>query len=183
MRVTAGKYKNRRLQCPPGVIRPAMERMRVSLFSILGDLTGLSFLDVFSGSGIMCAEAASRGASRVSAVEKDFLKKRTITSNLSFIEEEKSIFIMDAFLFFRKFKGKDSYDVVYFDPPFPFKKKIEMLNMAYDNQFLNDNGRIVIHYPKEDEKRFEDMSPELEIADSRAYGRSMVKILRKKCPT
>ena len=51
MRVTGGLYKGRNVSCPPGVIRPAMDRMRESLFAILGDLEGLSFLDLYAGSG------------------------------------------------------------------------------------------------------------------------------------
>ncbi len=62
MRITGGFYKGRTVVCPPGVIRPAMDRMRESLFAILGDLTGTSFLDLYAGSGVVGIEAASRGA-------------------------------------------------------------------------------------------------------------------------
>ena len=51
MRVTSGLYNGRKIKCPKGVIRPAMDRMRVSMFSILGPMEGLSYLDIFSGSG------------------------------------------------------------------------------------------------------------------------------------
>jgi 16S rRNA (guanine966-N2)-methyltransferase len=63
MRITGGEYRGRIVKCPPGVIRPAMDRMRESLFSILGNLEGKSFLDIFSGSGVVGLEAASRGLS------------------------------------------------------------------------------------------------------------------------
>jgi 16S rRNA (guanine966-N2)-methyltransferase len=53
MRITGGEYRGRIVKCPPGVIRPAMDRMRESLFSILGNLEGKSFLDIFSGSGVV----------------------------------------------------------------------------------------------------------------------------------
>ena len=98
MRITGGKYCRRNVVCPPGVIRPAMDRMRESLFSILGDLTGCSFLDLFSGSGCVAIEAASRGASQIHLVEMDRGKKATIEKNLSFVEEEKEWpEIMDGF--------------------------------------------------------------------------------------
>ena len=73
-----------------------MDRMRESLFSILGDLTGCSFLDLFSGSGCVAIEAASRGASPIHLVEMDRGKKATIEKNLSFVEEDKKLFVMDA---------------------------------------------------------------------------------------
>ena len=87
MRITGGKYVRGKIVCPPGVIRPAMDRMRESLFAILGDLSGLSFLDLFSGSGVVAIEAASRGAEPIVLVEMDRGKKATIEKNLSIIEE------------------------------------------------------------------------------------------------
>ena len=96
MRITGGKYCRRNVVCPPGVIRPAMDRMRESLFSILGDLSGCSFLDLFSGSGCVAIEAASRGAEPIHLVEMDRGKKETIEKNLSFVEEEKHLYMMDA---------------------------------------------------------------------------------------
>ena len=37
MRITGGELGGRRVDVPPGVIRPAMDRMRESIFNILGD--------------------------------------------------------------------------------------------------------------------------------------------------
>ncbi len=71
MRITGGTIRGRRVVCPPGVIRPAMDRMRESMFSILGPLDGFSFLDLFTGSGLVGLEAWSRGARPVVLVEKD----------------------------------------------------------------------------------------------------------------
>ena len=81
MRITGGIYRGRRITCPPGIIRPAMERMRESLFSILGDISGVPFLDLFSGSGLVGIEAASRGAEPVHLVELDRNKRETILKN------------------------------------------------------------------------------------------------------
>ena len=117
MRITGGKYVRRQIACPKGIIRPAMDRMRESLFAILGDLTGCSFLDLFSGSGIMAVEAAGRGANPVTVVEKDPIKKKVLYQNLSIIEETRFIRMMSV----DRFLATDSgcYDVVYLDPPFP----------------------------------------------------------------
>ena len=71
MRITGGVLRGRIIKCPDGIIRPAMDRMRESVFSILGDLSGKSFLDLFSGSGTIAIEAVSRGASQVELCEKD----------------------------------------------------------------------------------------------------------------
>ena len=78
MRITGGKLKGRIIECPDGIIRPAMDRMRESVFSILGDLTGKSWLDLFSGSGTIAIEAASRGANPIELCEKDKIKVNTL---------------------------------------------------------------------------------------------------------
>ena len=99
--------------------------MRESLFSILGDLTGCSFLDLFSGSGCVAIEAASRGASPIHLVEMDRGKKATIEKNLSFVEEDKKLFVMDAERYI--LSSLISYDIVYADPPFPMEGKVNLL--------------------------------------------------------
>ena len=73
MRVIGGKYRRRLLRVParPG-LRPTPDRVRETLFNWLGqDLSGLSCLDLYAGSGALGFEAASRGAARVVLVEKD----------------------------------------------------------------------------------------------------------------
>ena len=82
MRITGGTLCGRQVKVPGGLIRPAMDRMRESVFAVLGDLTGSSFLDIFSGSGIIALEAASRGAIYIEAVEMDPLKRKTLLENV-----------------------------------------------------------------------------------------------------
>ena len=76
MIITAGKYKGRKILTPDEKItRPTLSKVRMgvfnTLYSIIGDFEGLSFLDVFGGSGIMGLEALSRGFSTVSVYEKN----------------------------------------------------------------------------------------------------------------
>lgn len=67
--ITAGELKGARLRVPAAV-RPTSQRVREALFSHWQDrLAGASFLDLFSGSGAVGLEAASRGADRVVLVE------------------------------------------------------------------------------------------------------------------
>ncbi len=65
MRVVAGRLGGRTLKSPPGrskEIRPTSDRARETLFSILGDVSDLSVLDLFCGTGALAIEAISRGA-------------------------------------------------------------------------------------------------------------------------
>ncbi len=63
MRIIAGTAGGRRLSSPPGMkVRPTTDRIRESLFSMLGDLNGATVVDGFAGSGALGLESLSRGA-------------------------------------------------------------------------------------------------------------------------
>jgi 16S rRNA (guanine966-N2)-methyltransferase len=72
VRIIAGERKGHRIDVPRGsAVRPTAERVREAVFSALGDVTGLSVLDLFAGSGAMGLESLSRGAAAVTFVESD----------------------------------------------------------------------------------------------------------------
>lgn len=174
MRITGGKYVRRQILCPKGVIRPAMDRMRESLFSILGDLSGCAFLDLFSGSGIMSVEAAGRGADPVVAVEKDPIKKKVLCQNLSIIESNWQMRLMSVDRFLATDTGH--YDVVYLDPPFPLTGKENTLLKLSRSGLINQGGRVIIHFPQED--RLPERIDRLHLYDERKYGRSRLFFYR-----
>lgn len=179
MRITGGLYKGRTIQCPPGVIRPAMDRMRESLFSILGHLEGSSFLDLFSGSGLVGIEAASRGAAPVHLVEMDFKKKRVLRKNISFVDTEIRLYMMSVQSFMRRTVQEGGYDVVYADPPFPMPGKQKILDLADTSGTVGDEGVFVIHFPAEEKLGDSSSAGGLECYDERKYGRSLLRFYRK----
>ncbi len=175
MRITGGEYRGRTIQCPPGVIRPSMDRMRASLFSILGDLTGCSFLDLFSGSGILGVEAASRGAAPVVLVEKDYRKRATILRNISFVRTEIELVLKPVERFLRD--DRRSWDVIFLDPPFDAEGKGTVLDEACGPRHLSAGGLAVIHLHRA-EKLATDR-PGLQLADRREYGQSLLLFFRR----
>ncbi len=176
MRITGGKYRGRIVACPKGEIRPAMDRMRESLFAILGDLTGNSFLDLFSGSGLVGIEAASRGASPVVLVEKDHGKRGVIMKNLSMVEEETRLFMMPVERFLHL--SKESFDIIYLDPPFAMPGKDSLIARIDGLRLLKPQGLLILHHPKED--RIPEEIGGLELYDRRTYGRSILVFMRGK---
>jgi 16S rRNA (guanine966-N2)-methyltransferase len=70
MRIISGIYKGILIKTPAG-IRPTEDRVRKALFDILGDMSGLSFLELYAGSGSVGLEALSQGAQSLTFVEKD----------------------------------------------------------------------------------------------------------------
>ena len=174
MRVTGGIYRGRQVQCPPGDIRPSMDRMRQSLFQILGDLSGCSFLDLFSGSGIIAVEAASRGAGPLVLVEKDPRKRQTLLRNVAFVEARVEVLTMPA----ERFLAKDprEFDYVFLDPPFAFEGKEALLDAAAGR--LGREGVVLMHLHRAE--RLEAVRPGLEEIDRREYGQSLVVFWRRR---
>ncbi|MFH1338771.1 MAG: 16S rRNA (guanine(966)-N(2))-methyltransferase RsmD [Candidatus Omnitrophota bacterium] len=70
MRILSGRLKGRRINMPRG-IRPTQDKVRKAVFDILREVQGLSFLDLYAGSGAVGLEALSQGASRAVFVESD----------------------------------------------------------------------------------------------------------------
>ena len=180
MRITGGVLKGRITNVPDGkmAIRPAMDRMRESIFAILGDMTGKSFLDLFSGSGTIAIEAVSHGAYPVSLCEMDKSKAKTVLSNVSLTEKEMGKKIDCHFMAVELFlkRCKNQYDYIFFDPPFPYKFRLELLQTAGKRKLITQSGSILIHRPSEDP--LPDKIGELERYDQRIYGRSIVDFYR-----
>lgn len=180
MRITGGKLKGRIIKCPDGVIRPAMDRMRESVFSILGDLTGKSWLDLFSGSGTIALEAVSRGATQVELCEKDKIKVNTVLENVKIAESECGVKVQCHFMpveYFIK-RCKKSFDFIFFDPPFPYKFHEQLVKEAGKKNMLNPDGIILVHRPEEHSMPYE--IGNLKRVDKRVYGRSIVDFYKYK---
>ena len=178
MRITGGIAGGIRITTPPGEVRPAMDRMRESLFSILGPCGGISFLDLFSGSGVVGLEALSRGARRVTFVEKERRKRATMQNNLervlAAVDYEPEVRIVTAPVERFVQRGKDAYDIIYLDPPFAYAHKNDLLAKLSRSALPEDGSLIILHYPKE-----ETIIPgEFELVDEREYGRSHLLFLR-----
>src|SRR6266851_9097014 len=84
MRVIAGTYRSRRLGTLRGLaMRPSSDRLRETLFNILGaDVRDSVFVDLFAGSGAVGIEALSRGAGRTIFVERYPAAIRLLRANL-----------------------------------------------------------------------------------------------------
>lgn len=176
MRITGGTLKGRVIKCPDGAlaIRPAMDRMRESVFSILGDLSGKSWLDLFSGSGTIAIEAASRGACDVELCEKDKVKANTVFENVKIAENECGVKIKCHFMpveYFIK-RCKRNFDFIFFDPPFPYKFHEQLIEQCDAKGLLNKDGTILVHRPEE--HFMPDRIGNLVRTDQRIYGRSIV---------
>ncbi len=182
MRITGGKYCGRKVIIPTGEleIRPAMDRMRESLFSILGPLDGVSFCDLFSGSGCLGLEAASRGATLVHLVEMDRAKKEIMEKNISWALEgcDIQIFFSNVLKFIPT--SRIQYDIVYADPPFPMSKKTQLAELVDRRKMVKPDGLFIIHFPSPEEPQWPERFGSLHLVDTRKYGRNMLKFYKNE---
>ena len=123
MRIIAGLYKSRRLKGRPSEgIRPTSDKLRETLFNILGERVIESvFLDAYAGVGAIGIEAISRGARVVYFVDRSARACTAIRTNLGSLNlgEPNRVLQMelpDAFRFLDREGVR--LDVVFLDPPY-----------------------------------------------------------------
>lgn len=121
MIITGGKYKGRKVQAPDEKItRPTLSKVRQgvfnTLFSLIGDFEGKSFLDLFGGSGVMGLEALSRGFEDVYVFEKSPKVSQILKKNYSTLKLTPNLKIGDSLKMLENLDK--NFDVIYIDPPY-----------------------------------------------------------------
>lgn len=176
MRVTAGKAKGRRLKSPPAGTRPMTDRMKESLFSSLGDLNGLSVLDLYAGSGSLGLEALSRGAKRAIFVERERDAIVKLEENIKTTEfSRKSAVEWSDVNHFLSRGAEKRVDLVFLDPPYtnPVPAVRADLEALVLGGFLADEGRIVVHRPNK-ETQIKPLG--LKLVWEREYGQARILV-------
>ena len=149
MRITTGKYRNRKLFYPRA-IRPTQDKVRKAIFDILGDISGLNFLELFAGCGAVGFEALSRGIGELTMVECDHNSVLAIRKNMQLLGASScNLYHLDAQKAVKLLaQNKKSFDIIFFDPPYDrgMAKKILQTLECYD--ILSPNGLIVAQHSK-----------------------------------
>lgn len=139
MIITAGIYKGRKIAAPDeSITRPTLSKVRMgvfnSLYSMIGEFEGKSFLDVFGGSGVMGLEALSRGFNEVKVFEKNLKAAEIIKKNYKLLGVKPDLQIGDSEKLIQKLDKK--YDVVYIDPPY--------MSDLYERILSKIEGNIIV---------------------------------------
>lgn len=180
MRVISGSARGRKLKMVPGeTTRPVMDRVKESLFNIIGNRVENShWLDLFAGTGQVGIEALSRGATTVVFIDNSRAAVRTIHDNLraTRLADRASVIPADAFAYLRQHDDgrQPLFDFIYVAPP-QYKdlwRTALGLIAARPAAFLSPGGQVIIQIdPQEyDEERF----PHLMLVDQRRYGRTLL---------
>ena len=154
MRIIAGLAKGRNLISPSGATRPTSDRAREALFSTLesefGSINDLTVLDLYCGSGAVGAEALSRGAAVVYAVDNDEKATSVTRQNFALLENISGIGTTSVITSsVGKFLDKTSdlkFDVVFLDPPYdlPNNEIEKTLSSLVKNGFLKSSAVVAI---------------------------------------
>ena len=152
MRIIGGKYKGRRINPSENFkARPTTDFAREGLFNILNnrvDFETINVLDLFSGTGSISYEFASRGAASVHLVEKD-LKHisgiRRILKDLD-LRNVKPIHI-DVRAYLKTCSVK--YDIVFADPPYELSWIRELPDLVTQAGVIKEDGFFILEHPRD----------------------------------
>ena len=152
MRIISGKYKGRRIFPPKGLpVRPTTDMSKEALFNVLNNhfsFEGLKVLDLFSGTGNISYEFASRGSSPITSVDGDFGCVKFIKQVAAEYDFNIAATKSDVFAFLEK--NKTSYDIIFADPPYGLDQKIfeKIVLLIFERGLLNEDGMMVIEHSK-----------------------------------
>jgi 16S rRNA (guanine966-N2)-methyltransferase len=120
VRVIAGTLLGRRLEAPPGrATRPTEDRVRTSLFDLLGPVPeGARVLDLFAGTGALAIEALSRGAGSAVLVERDAAAIRALRKNVETLGLVARVRVLASDALTAPVRGDGPFDFVFLDPPY-----------------------------------------------------------------
>jgi len=119
VRIIGGQMRGRKLKFSGSQgLRPTLDRIRETLFNWLArDIDGSHCLDLFAGSGALGFEAASRGAEKVTLVEKSSKVSQDLKSNCQLIKADNiQVVNFSAEQFLQS--NQQKYDLIFLDPPF-----------------------------------------------------------------
>ena len=150
MRIISGTNKGRKIIPPKDLkARPTTDFAKESLFNILNnkiDFENILALDVFSGTGSISYEFASRGAKLVIAIEIN-------SRHVAFIRNESkklnlNIKVVQANAFYYLKKTKLNFDIIFCDPPYDIAGIEQIPDIIYKNEVLLPNGILILEHSK-----------------------------------
>lgn len=179
MRVISGKAKGRRLKRVPGdTTRPIMDRVKESLFNILGpaEIADARWLDLFGGTGQVGIEALSRGAREVVFVDLARAAIKTIHENLKVtrLAQQAQVVQSDAFAYLQR-PDHGRFDLIYVAPPQYKGIWVEVMRVLDERPlaWLHETGLVVVQIdPKEYDAPLE--LKNLHLWDERTYGNTLL---------
>jgi 16S rRNA (guanine966-N2)-methyltransferase len=166
VRVISGRLGGRVFDAPgTNKTHPMSEKMCGALFNILGDITDLTVLDAFAGTGALSFEAVSRGAAHAVAIESDRTASQTISRNIEKLGLGDNIQLVQVSnTQWMQTNSGALFDLVFCDPPYDDLQPETITKLALH---AVAGGILVVSWPGASKSL---MLPGLEQIEQRAYG-------------
>ena len=185
MRVIGGRLGGRSLRAPKGnATRPTADRVRESLFQVLGDLDGLRVADLYAGTGALGIEALSRGAIWVTFVESQRAALEALRLNL------RSLGLVDASTVVAlpveragdALRAHAPYDLVLADPPWAnMGPALAAVCRLLSSLELSPGARVVVEHSSREALALPAGFPLLPL-DERRWGDTAVSMFSAPTP-
>ena len=153
MRIISGKLKGRRLRAPKNLpVRPTTDMAKEALFNIINNsyyFDSITVIDLFSGTGNISYEFASRGTQNIYAIDANYNCIKYISTTAKELDLEINTFKSDVY----KFIDKTSIqaDIIFADPPYNFEveKFLEIVDTVFSKNLLKEEGVLIIEHSKQ----------------------------------
>nr|WP_297785898.1 RsmD family RNA methyltransferase [uncultured Allomuricauda sp.] len=172
MRIISGKYKGKRLTAPKKLpVRPTTDMAKEALFNILNNkyyFDEIEVLDLFSGTGNISFEFASRGTEKITAVDGFHGCVRFISKIAQELGFSISTIKSDVFKFLQGTPQK--FDLIFADPPYDFDKAefLRIADLVFEKELLLEDGLLIIEHSEQT-----DLSEHPKFSEERKYGGSV----------
>ena len=169
MRIISGTFKARRIQAPKKLpVRTTTDMAKEALFNILNHryhFHDISVLDLFSGTGNISYEFASRGTESIVAVDQNFQCTKFITQTSEGFDMPIQVIKAEVFGFLEK--TKQSQTIIFADPPYDLEldKFLKIVELVFQNELLETDGVLIIEHSKQT-----DLSSAPQFTEVKGYG-------------
>lgn len=149
LRIISGELRGRLIEAPQSdLTRPTTERVRESIFNSLANkisFDDISVLDIYSGSGSLGFEAASRGAGSVIFTEKNFVPGRVLAQNIEKLGLKGICTIRKqaAIALVKSWDGAP-FDLILADPPFFAFDVYDVVEIIKERKLIAPGGIMII---------------------------------------
>jgi len=148
VRIISGKHKGKILSAPKKLpVRPTTDMAKEALFNILESryyLDTKKVLDLFSGTGNIAFEFASRGCENITAIDKNFHCNQFIMQTADDLEFNINVKKMDCLDFLEK--TKSNYDIIFADPPYDYEHYKKLKDIIFSKNLVEKDGCLIIEH-------------------------------------
>lgn len=180
MRIISGKYRGKEVfGYQLEGTRPTQDRIKESLFAMIqNEVRDAKVLDLFAGTGNLGLEALSNGARHCTFVDNNQKAVQTIKKNihnLNIPTDQHKVILSDYQAFLNQ--DKESYDVIFLDPPYRYTVLPELLNDLVTKEKITSGGIVACEY--EQGNLIESVQNLVQIKD-RKYGYKRITIYKRE---